>query len=339
MIRAFGKLSDGRGIDAITLGAPDGLQVDVLTYGAILRKLTYPVRGVRRDLILHFDDLAAYEADRAYVGPLVGRFGNRIAASRFMLDGHAQNVSANEGANHLHGGHLGFGKRVWRILEAPDDDSRVTLGLTSPDGEEGYPGEVEVSAQFEISRHSLKITLLATTTEATPINLTYHPYFNLAGPNVPATLQRLRIPASRYLPVKAGLIPTGEMTSVTGTTFDFRESRNLAPPPSAVHPQLALGGGYDHCWVLDADADCACELTSPTGDVALKMLGSGPGLQFYNGQYLAKTHPTLGSGVILEPQGLPDAPNQPNFPNSILRPGDTYRATIEYALHAAAAIA
>ncbi len=146
----------------------------------------------------------------------------------------------------------------------------------------------------------------------------------------PATTMRLRIPAAHYLPVAAGLIPTGRRAPVDGTTFDFRTRRVLAPPPLASDPQLGLAGGYDHCWVLDADADCACELSSATGDLTLVMLGSGPGLQFYNGQFLDRTHPAIGSGVILEPQGFPNAPNEPGFPSSILRPGHTWRATIEY---------
>jgi len=179
-----------------------------------------------------------------------------------------------------------------------------------------------------VKPRALAITLTARTDAATPINLTYHPYFNLAGDfSVSATDQWLRIPAGHYLPVAAGLIPTGEIAPVD-TTFDFRSRRRLKPPVSA-HPQLEIAGGYDHCWVLDADADCACELTSPNRDLALTMSG-GPGLQFYNGQFLSRSHPALGNGVILEPQGLPNAPNEPAFPDSILRPGETYRASIEY---------
>jgi aldose 1-epimerase len=149
---------------------------------------------------------------------------------------------------------------------------------------------------------------------------------------VPATDQWLRIPAGRYLPVAAGLIPTGEIAPVDAT-FDFRNRRRLKPPPIGTHAQLGIAGGYDHCWVLDADADCACELTSPNRDLTLTMSG-GPGLQFYNGQFLGRSHPALGNGVILEPQGLPNAPNEPKFPAAILRPGETYRASIEYRIDA-----
>jgi aldose 1-epimerase len=335
MKRPFGSLSDGRDVDAITLGTEQGLQLEVLTYGAIMRRLTYPVRGVRRDLILHFNSVEEYERDRAYVGSLVGRFGNRIGGSRFELGGKIHEVTANEGVNHLHGGALGFGKRLWRVLDITEHETpRVLLGLDSPDGEEGYPGNVEVTAELNVKPDTLSIILSARSDAPTPINLTYHPYFNLqADSREPAIEQRLRIPANHYLPVVAGLIPTGEMASVEGTTFDFRARRRLRPPPVDTHPQLVLAGGYDHCWVLADDADCACELSSSNGDITLTMLG-GPGLQFYNGQFLARSHPTIGSGVILEPQGFPNAPNEPRFPQAVLRPGELYRVGIEYRVEA-----
>jgi aldose 1-epimerase len=335
MMRAFGILEDGRSVEAITLGSENGLNVEVLTYGAILRRLSFPVHGVRRELILNFDRLEQYERDRAYVGSLVGRFGNRIAGSRFELDGKAHQVTANEGANHLHGGALGFGKRVWRVLDLNENESpRVLLGLQSPDGEEGYPGNVEATAELVVKPDALSIILSARSDAPTPINLTYHPYFNLqADRNLPAVDQHLRIPADHYLPVGPGLIPTGQRAPVEGTTFDFRESRRLRPPPAQGHPQLALAGGYDHCWVLAENADCACELSSPDRDLTLTMSG-GPALQFYNGQFLARSHPLIGNGVILEPQGFPNAPNEPRFPSAVLRPGEVYRTGIEYRLRA-----
>jgi aldose 1-epimerase len=329
--RLFGTLADGSEVHSLELGA-DGLRLELLTYGAILRRLTFPVRDARRDLILGFATLAEYERDSSYVGPVVGRFGNRIADSRFAIDGREHRVAANEGANHLHGGKLGFGKRLWRIVAA--DPSRATLAYRSPAGEEGYPGNLDATIEYAIGPDSLAITFTAVSDAPTPLNLTYHPYFNINAGGAAATDQRLRIPAAHYLPVRAGLIPTGEKATVAGTPFDFRESRRLAPPSLDSHPQLPGGGGYDHCWVLLPDADCACELTSATGDLTLSMRGSGPGLQFYNGQFLSRAHPAIGSGVILEPQGLPNAPNEPTFPSAILRPGDTYRATIEYQLRA-----
>ncbi len=328
-MRSFGLLEDGRSVEAITLGSEDGVQVEVLTYGAIIRRLVVPARGIRRDVVLHFDRLEHYERDRAYVGPVVGRFGNRIAHGRFTLDGVMHQVTVNEGANHLHGGALGFSKRLWRALEVRGD--RVLLALHSPDREEGYPGNLDATIELTTNADSLKVRIGARSDAPTPVNLTYHPYFNLAGDfRTPATAHCLRIPASHYLPVGAGLIPTGEIAPVSGSTFDFRLSRRLEPPPPNSHPQLTLAGGYDHCWVLDDGADCSCELVSPARDLTMSIRGSGPGLQFYNGQFLARAHPRLGSGVILEPQGLPNAMNEPRFPDAILRPGETYRADIEY---------
>jgi aldose 1-epimerase len=331
-VRAFGKLEDGRGVEAITLGGAQGLQAEVLTYGAILRRLTFPVRGQRRNLVLSLPTLEDYVRDRAYVGALVGRFGNRIANGRFSLDGREYQVTANEGVNHLHGGALGFGKRLWRALRLDQSATpTLELGLVSPAGEEGYPGRLDVTVTLAVLPGALRITLLARTDAPTPVNLTYHPYFNLApDARDSATQHSLRIPAAHYLPVRDGLIPTGELASVEGTPFDFRRARPLAPPDPRTHAQLALAGGYDHCWVLDPGADCACELRSPDGDLTLTMSGSGPGLQFYNGQFLSRSHPDIGSGVILEPQGLPNAPNERGFPSSILRPGEEYRAEIEY---------
>jgi aldose 1-epimerase len=322
----FGRLADGQDVQAITLGSDEGLQVQVLTYGAILRSLTYPVDGRRRELILSLDNLQQYESDPAYVGPVVGRFANRIARGVFATEGRLYQLTPNENGNHLHGGTRGVGKQPWRLLGAPTD-SAATLALDSPSGDEGYPGNLSVEMTLSLERDSLRIDFAARSDAPTPVNLTCHPYFNLGGE---ATQHWLRIPASRYLPVDAGLIPTGEFAPVEGTAFDFREGRILQPPPLDTHPQLVAGGGYDHCWVLDDDADCQCELRSPAGDIALTITGTGPGLQFYNGQYLSRSHAGIGSGLALEPQGLPDAPNHPGFPDSILRPGGTYRASIQY---------
>lgn len=326
MIRHFGRLHDGRSVEAVTLGRPDGLQAEVLTFGAILRRLSFPMGGQRREMILTLDRLEHYERDGAYVGPVVGRFANRIAQGRFSIDGQAHQLTRNENGNHLHGGTHGVGKQLWKVLDAPSD-LQLTLGLHSPAGEEGYPGNLDITLEIAIQHDALRLAFTARTDAPTPLNLTCHPYFNLGGT---ATGHWLRIPASHFLPVGPGLIPTGGIAPVEGTPFDFRAGRKLEPPPLHTHPQLLPGGGYDHCWVLDADADCHCELRSPQGDVALWISGSGPGLQFYGGQYLSRAHPGIGSGLALEPQGLPDAPNHPDFPDAILRPGRIHRAHIEY---------
>jgi aldose 1-epimerase len=325
-IRRFGVLADGREVQAITLGDEGALRAEILTYGAILRGLSIPVAGQRRETVLALGDIARYEADTAYVGPVVGRFANRIAQGKFAVDGHVHQLARNENGNHLHGGVRGVGRQLWQLLGTPSESS-LSLALHSPAGAEGYPGNLDIGLQIALSANSLGIGFTARCDAPTPVNLTWHPYFNLGGE---ATRHWLRIPASRYLPVGTGLIPTGEIAPVDGGPFDFRKGRILQPPPVDTHPQLGLGGGYDHCWVLDADADCQCELRSPEGDLTLTITGSGPGLQFYSGQYLSRTHPGIGSGIALEPQGFPDAPNHAGFPDSILQPGRDYRARIDY---------
>jgi aldose 1-epimerase len=259
---------------------------------------------------------------------VVGRFANRIAGGRFAIDGTGHQLTCNEDGNHLHGGARGVGKRLWQLLDAPTGE-RLRLGLHSPAGEEGYPGNLDIELVISTTPDTLRIHFVARTTAPTPVNLTYHPYFNLGGD---ATAHWLRIPAAHYLPVGPGLIPSGEMLPVAGTPFDLRAGRIIGPPPLSAHPQLSVGGGYDHCWVLDAEADCHAELHSPAGDLALTVSGSGPGLQFYNGQFLSRSHAGIGTGLALEPQGLPDAPNHAAFPDAILRPGQAYRAQVEYRL-------
>ena len=200
LLRPFGKLDDGRSVEAITLGEPDGLQVELLSYGAILRQLSYPVGGKRRNLILALDRLQDYVSDRAYVGPVVGRFGNRIAQGRFSIDGRAHQLTQNENGNHLHGGALGMGKRLWR-LDAPPSTNNATLALHSPAGEEGYPGNLDIQLTISVLPNALRMQFTARCDAPTPVNLTCHPYFNLGGD---AAAHWLRIPASRYLPVGPG---------------------------------------------------------------------------------------------------------------------------------------
>lgn len=327
-IRHFGHLADGSGVEAVTLGHAEGLQAEVLTYGAILRRLSLPVRGQRRELILAMDRPDAYERDTAYVGAVVGRFANRIAAGRFSIGDQAHQLTRNEKGNHLHGGSLGTGKRLWRLTGTPSETA-VRLALHSPAGEEGYPGALDISVEMSVGSDSLRVEFTAQADAPTPVNLTCHPYFNLGGD---VADHWLRIPASRYLPVLPGLIPTGEMAPVEGTPFDFRVGRRLAPPPLAQHSQLSVAGGYDHCWIIDEGADCHCELRSAADDLSLKILASGPGLQFYGGQYLRQAHPEFSGGIALEPQQLPDSPNHPAFPDTLLRPGRTWRAFIELQL-------
>jgi aldose 1-epimerase len=205
------------------------------------------------------------------------------------------------------------------------------LALHSPDGSNGFPGNLDVVARISIHGNTLTLAWEATTDAPTPVSLTWHPYFNLSGdPRAPVADHALRMAAARYLPVSGALIPTGEMAPVAGTPFDFREARALRAPPPDAHPQLALAGGFDHCWVLEEDARVAAELYSPASGVRMQVTTDLPGLQFYGGYNLAVEHPGM-HGICLEPEHLPDAPNQPGFPDCILRPGKTHRSFMSYA--------
>lgn len=329
MQRDFGRLPDGDDIHAITLTGDAGLHAEVLTYGGILRRLSLETGTGRVDLVLGLPDLASYLADRDSVGILVGRFGNRIAGARFRLDGCEHVLSGNEGRNHLHGGYRGFGRMAWTVREY--GSGRLVLGCRSPAGDEGYPGTLEVTATFRVQGSSLELEYAALSDAPTPVNLTHHPYFNLAGdPVIPAARQWLRIPADRYLPVDGELIPTGDIASVAGTPFDFRRPTTPAQHTDPAHAQIVVGHGYDHCLVLADGADCVAELYSSHSGVAMRITSDAPAVQFYEGQGLDARHPELGRGLCLEPQGFPDAPNQPRFPDAILRPGQLYRRYIRY---------
>lgn len=327
MQREFGRIGDTV-IHAITL-ASEGVKAEVLTYGGILRRLQIETAQGSVDVVLGLPDLDAYRNDRDYLGVLVGRYGNRIGGASFELDGRRYALSANEGVNHLHGGHAGFGRRVWTI--AACEPQRLLLRYLSPDGEEGYPGELHVEAEFVLASQRLQLTYRARADAATPLNLTHHPYFNLAGdPAVPVATQVLRVPVEHYLPVNQQLIPTGEIASVNGTAFDFRVPATLDERRAASGAQLQTSGGFDHCLVLSADRHCSAELYSPHSGVAMRLISPAPAVQLYEGQGLDRSHPELGRGVCLEPQDFPDAPNHPQFPPAILRPGQTYEHRIVY---------
>jgi aldose 1-epimerase len=332
MMRPFGTLPGGVTVDAVTLGAADGLQAEILTYGGILHRLTLPTRNGLQPLVLSLPDLNAYVRDTAFLGALIGRFANRIAQARFKLGGREYRLAANDGVNHLHGGALGFGKRMWRVLAVQKTPQhQVLLGLTSPGGEEGYPGNLDVTAEITVDGAELRLTFEALCDAVTPLNLTWHPYFNLSGdPQRAVGDHLLRLPASRYLPVSdAALIPTGEVAEVADTPFDFRALRPVRPPSLASHPQLQKGGGYDHCWVLDAGRDCDAELQSPHSGISLRILSERRAIQFYGGQMLPGAHPGLHA-LCLEPQDFPNAVNEPPFPDALLQPGATWRSTFRY---------
>lgn len=334
MIRDFGNLSDGRSVKSIRLGSVDGLQAEILSYGAILRRLSVPTRQGRRELVVTLPSLASYELDRAYVGQLLGRCSNRIAGAAFTLQGRQCRLSANDGVNQLHGGAGGFGRCLWEVIEAAGSKSvatRVVLGLHSRAGDQGYPGNLQVRAEFTAGASELELNLESHCDEATPLSLTYHPYFNLAGVSgYPVADMQLRIASSGYLPVRdSQLIPEGTIAPVADSPFDFRMPRSVQAPAVSTHAQLAHGAGYDHCWVLDPAREWDAELHSQHSGIGLQLRSDSPALQFYDGHGLGRDNPGV-SGICLEPQQYPNAVNEPGFPRAILQPGQTFRTRIVY---------
>lgn len=317
------------------------LRAAVLPYGATLARLEVPDRAGRpADVVLGLERLADYEASAAHLGGVVGRFANRIAGARFRLDGREHALTANEGRHHLHGGTRGFDRRSWRA-EALAGEPGVRLALESLDGEEGYPGSVACSVVYRIAGpRELAIVFEARSDRATPLSLTQHAYWNLAGPpGEPVHEHELEIAADRYAPVDAEHIPTGELRAVEGTVFDFRVPRALGHALGRGDPELAAHGGYDHPFLLRGAAGTlrfAARLAEPRSGRVLEIFTTAPCLQLYGGQHLAEGSGKAGwrhgpaRGVCLEAQGFPDAPNQPAFPPAILRPGEVYRQETRY---------
>jgi aldose 1-epimerase len=331
MLRPFGQMPDGTGVEVATLGSEEGLQAEILTLGGTLRSLTLPVKGKRIPLVFSLPDLAAYLKDTSYIGQLVGRYGNRIAGAAFELDGKTYKLTANNPPNTLHGGETGFGKYVWQVLGAGGGrNSYIKLGHRSPAGINGFPGNLDVSAMISVFENTLTLNYEAVTDAPTPLSLTWHPYFNLSGDrSVPIDEHRLMLAADHYLPVSRTRVPTGEIAPVEGTPFDFRKPRSLRVPPPSAHPQIALTRGFDHCWVVDRKSRIAGELHSPESGVRMQVRTDLPGLQVYGGYHLPQVYPGWHA-VCLEPENFPDAPNHANFPSSILRPGEVHRSFMSF---------
>jgi aldose 1-epimerase len=331
--------------DTVFVFEAGDLRAGVRSYGATLARLEVPDRtGRRADVVLGFDTQAEYVASPAHLGGIVGRFANRIANARFTLDGAVHALVPNEGRHQLHGGAGGFDRRVWRGVPL-EDGAGVRLELRSEDGEEGYPGTLDCRVEYRIRPPSeLALTYEARCDRATPVNLTQHAYWNLAGPpGEPILDHELEIAADRYLPVDAEHIPTGVLRDVAGTPFDFRRARPLGAALDLAHPELALHRGYDHPYELRAGAGArrlAARLRDPRSGRVLEIETDAPSRQLYGGQFLAEGPGKAGwrhrasSGVCLEAQGFPDAPNQPAFPSAILRPGEVYRQETVYRFRA-----
>ncbi|TPQ15439.1 galactose mutarotase [Streptomyces sporangiiformans] len=337
----FGKLADGTEIHRWSL-ENGGTRLKVLSYGGIAQSLEIPdTRGRHANVSLGFAAIEDYVASSPYFGALIGRYGNRMAGGAFTLDGEAYRVNVNDGDNSLHGGAQGFDKHVWD-LEAFTSGSDVGLILrhTSADGEMGYPGTLRTKVTYTLTRHGdWRIDYEATTDKATVVNLTSHVYWNLAGEgNGSVYDHELEIAASRYTPVDSGLIPTGEPAEVAGTPFDFRRTKSIGEDIREADQQLVYSQGFDHNWVLDkgvtAEPEHIATLRDPSSGRTLKIATTEPGVQFYSGNFLDGT--LVGTGghlyrqgdaLCLETQHFPDSPNQPSFPSTVLRPGETYRST------------
>jgi aldose 1-epimerase len=345
-VAPFGMLPDGRQAMLFTLVNGNGMEVRLTDFGGIVTHLFVPDRhGNRGDVVLGYDSLEPYLQASPYFGALIGRYGNRIARGRFTLDGQTYQLSVNDGENHLHGGEAGFDKRRWNSdVFRTAHSAGVTLARRSADGEQGYPGNVDVVVSYELcATNELVISYHAVTDRATPVNLTHHGYFNLAGDGETGADilgHELMIDADAYTPVDAGLIPDGTLASVAGTPFDFRAPRPIGACIDEHDEQLACGKGYDHNFVLTHDAASgvrpAVRVRDPHSGRVLELFSTEPGMQFYSGNFLDGSLGGKGrrfghrSGFCIEPQHFPDSPNQPAFPNTILRPGEQYRSVSRY---------
>jgi len=328
-VEPWGRAPDGTQVDAVTLASPSGVSAVLLSWGATLARLLVPGRrGAAADVVLGFDELAGYLGPHPHLGGTIGRYANRIAGARFSLGGRVHHLSANEPPNHLHGGAIGFDRRPWRsqTFQAPGE-AGVVFMLESPDGDQGYPGALQAEARYALSEAGeLRVELSARADAPTVVSLTQHAYWNLADGGAGDVLDHeLEIFADAYLPVDGARIPTGEIAPVTGTALDFRRPRTL---------RAALRDapeGLDHNLVLHGGGAFAARLRDPRSGRTLELSTSAPGLQLYTGNGLDGSCRGRGgvayhrhTGLCLEPQRFPDAPNRPGFGNVVLEPGDRY---------------
>lgn len=346
MRQPYGTSSEGQDVDEHILINRNGMEVKLITYGGILTSIRVPDRhGNVANVTLGFDNLAAYEQNKPYFGSIIGRYANRIAKGKFTLNGKVHTLALNDGPNALHGGLKGFGKVVWNAEEVTQAGfPGVMLSRTSPDGEEGYPGNLDVRVTYLLTdANEIRIDYHARTDATTIVNLTNHAYFNLRGEgNGSVDDHILMIDADTYTPVDATLIPTGELAPVGGTPFDFRVPKRIGFGQRSKHEQIAIAQGYDHNFVLNrADGDTSLKLAArmydPVSGRLLEVITTEPGIQFYSGNFLDAT--LIGSGghlyrqsdgFALETQHFPDAPNQPQFLSTVLEPNEVYESTTIY---------
>ena len=341
----YGKLNDGREVNIFTLTNAKGLTARITEYGAILVSLEVPDRqGAKADVTLGYDTLAGWLSNTSYFGASVGRFGNRIAHGKFTLDGKAYTLATNNAPGglpcHLHGGIQGFDKVLWKGEAVRKEGARgVALTYTSKDGEEGYPGTLQVKITYWLTdANELVWEAEATTDKPTIINLAHHTYWNLTGdPAKSINDHVLMLAADQYLPTDPGLIPTGVKAPVAGTPMDFRTATAIGARVNADFEALKFGGGYDHCWVLREGKGIrlAAVLKAPASGRVMEVLTDQPAIQFYGGNFLNGSVTGKGgvkyqfrTGLCLETENFPDAPNHPDFPSAVLRPGETYHHTM-----------
>ncbi len=340
----YGTTTDGVQVDLFTMRNNHGMEVDIITYGGRITKLSVPDKnGKSSNVVLGFDNLGQYEKDNPYFGALVGRYGNRIANAKFSLNGIEYGLAANNGPNNLHGGIKGFDKVVWNVEEVKEGNpALLKLSYLSKDMEEGFPGNLNTHVTYTLTDdNTLQVQYEATTDKTTIVNLTQHSYFNLTGDFSKTILDHeLTLNANQLVPVDDKLIPTGDFIDVAGTPFDFRSAKVIGQEIDADNDQIKKGGGYDHCWVL-SDQNSGLRKVATLQDFnsgrIMEVATTEPGIQFYTGNFLDGTLPIPGggtyakrSGLCLETQHYPDTPNQPNFPSVTLNPGEKYSTTTSF---------
>ena len=338
----FGQLADGRSAKLYTLRNSNGIEMTVSDYGGIIVSLKVPDRNGRfDDIVLGYENLSDYLKETPYFGAIIGRYGNRIGKAKFSIDGDEYMLAANDGANHLHGGEVGFDKVLWKADPVIGGDAAaITFSYLSKDGEEGYPGNLNCKVTYTLGNdNSLRFDYEATTDKPTVCNLTQHAYWNLGGHDSGTILDHeLVLHADHFTPVDKGLIPTGELRRVAGTPFDFRKPATIGSRIAEKNEQLNFGKGYDHNWVISRESrkemELAATLYEPGSGRLMEVWTEEPGIQFYSGNFLdgkltgkADVKYAHRSGLCLETQHYPDSPNQGSFPSVILRPGEVYKTS------------